>query len=69
MERRMTPPPDVLARAEAAEAALDHAAELLAQLGDELAQMRKYAAIARTHLAAIERGEPDPPPAEWEPIQ
>jgi hypothetical protein len=66
----MRSPPDVLSRAEAAEAALEHAAELLAQLGNELAQMQKYAAIARTHLAAIERGEPDPPPpAEWETLQ
>jgi hypothetical protein len=66
----MRSPPDVLSRAEAAEAALDHAAELLAQLGDELAAMRRHAAQARAHLKAIERGEPDPPsPAQWETLQ
>jgi hypothetical protein len=66
----MRSPPDVLSRAEAAEAALEHAAELLAQLGDELAAMQRHAAVARAHLKAIERGEPDlPPPAQWKSLQ
>jgi len=63
----MTAPPDIALRDEAA---LDLAAEILAQMRDELAAMRRHAAIARAHLDAILAGEPDPPPpAEWETLQ
>jgi hypothetical protein len=64
----MTAPPDP-SRGETIETALDLAAEILGEMRDELAAMRRHALIARAHLDAIIGGAPDPPPPEWKTLQ